>query len=194
MMSDKEPSKFRFSKFFLIKSYTEEDVHKAIKYGIWSSTSNGNAILDDAFLECEKSQQENLGEEADVYLFFSVNKSKHFCGVAKMLTRVNHNKQHSELWKQSGKWPGSIRVEWQQIKDIPNTQFIHIENPLNENKPACQGRDCTEIFYKVGEKMLLIFAHFRSTTKLYDDFKFYDQQEQFRILKNETTAKKVKKE
>ena len=73
------------------------------------------------------------------------------------------------------------------IKDIPNTQFIHVENPLNENKPACQGRDCTEIFPKVGEKMLLMFQGFRSTTKLFDDFKFYDEQEKFRHLKKQTS-------
>ena len=30
-------------------------------------------------------------EQAEIYLFFSVNKSKHFCGVAKMLGRVQNN-------------------------------------------------------------------------------------------------------
>lgn len=38
-----------YSKFFIIKSYTEEDVHKAIKYKIWSSTERGNNILDTAY-------------------------------------------------------------------------------------------------------------------------------------------------
>lgn len=95
------------NKFFIIKSYTEEDVHKAVKYGIWSSTAAGNKVLDAAFCELEEFKKENADQEADVYLFFSVNKSKHFCGVAKMVSRVNHNKNHSDLWRQS-KWPGSI--------------------------------------------------------------------------------------
>lgn len=188
-MSDKEPSKYRLSKFYIIKSFTEEDVHKAIKYGIWSSTAKGNQILDAAWQECEREATEHLGEDADVYLFFSVNGSKHFCGVAKMKSKVNHEKQHNELWKQAGKWPGSIQLEWLHIKDIPNTQFIHIENPLNDNKPACQGRDCQELFWKVGERMLFIFANYRATTRLYDDFKFYDEQEKFRILKFQTLGK-----
>jgi hypothetical protein len=34
--------KYVFSRYFIIKSYTEDDVHKAIKYNIWSSTQKGN--------------------------------------------------------------------------------------------------------------------------------------------------------
>lgn len=126
-----------YSKFFIIKSYTEEDVHKAIKYKIWSSTERGNKILDQAYSEIQQFRKSNPDIDANVFLFFSVNKSKHFCGVARMTSRVNHRKEHQNLWKQENKWPGSISIEWVQIKDIPNTQFIHIENPLNENRPAC---------------------------------------------------------
>jgi hypothetical protein len=59
-----------------------------------------------------------------------------------MLGRVNHKQSHANLWRQALKWPGSISIIWEEIKDIPNSQFIYMENPLNENKPACQGRDC----------------------------------------------------
>ena len=72
------------NRFFIIKSYTEEDVHKAIKYGIWSSTSKGNQVLDEAFIEVDEFRNENKDKNAEVFLFFSVNKSKHFCGVARM--------------------------------------------------------------------------------------------------------------
>jgi len=30
------------ARFFVIKSYSEDDVHKSIKYGVWSSTQQGN--------------------------------------------------------------------------------------------------------------------------------------------------------
>lgn len=156
--------KYVFSRYFIIKSYTEEDVHKAIKYFIWSSTERGNRILDQAYMELQQLKRRPpplLDEEgqkalkaAEVYLFFSVNKSKHFCGVAKMCGRVAHAMNHENLWKQPGKWPGSIKISWLHIKDLPNTQLIHIENPYNENKPACQGRDCQEVYPKTGEKML----------------------------------------
>lgn len=90
-----------YSRFFIIKSYTEEDVHKAIKYQLWSSTARGNEILDEAFADLVELKNKKGGghdpetrqaiSEAQVYLLFSVNKSKHFCGVAKMVDRVKHN-------------------------------------------------------------------------------------------------------
>lgn len=53
------------ARFFVIKSYTEDDVHKSLKYEIWSSTDPGNKRLDKAF-------KENAGR-GPIYLFFSVN-------------------------------------------------------------------------------------------------------------------------
>jgi hypothetical protein len=64
----------------VIKSYTEDDVHKSLKYEIWSSTEPGNKRLDKAFKEC--------GGRGPIFLFFSVNASGHFCGIAEMLTPV----------------------------------------------------------------------------------------------------------
>jgi hypothetical protein len=68
------------ARYFVIKSYTEEDVHKSIKYEIWSSTDPGNKRLDKAFKE--------TAGRGPIYLFFSVNASGHFCGMAEMLTPV----------------------------------------------------------------------------------------------------------
>lgn len=54
-----------FARFFVIKSYTEDDVHKSLKYEIWSSTDPGNKRLDKAFKE--------TAGRGPIYLFFSVN-------------------------------------------------------------------------------------------------------------------------
>ncbi len=56
----------RASKYFIIKSYTEDDIYKSIKYGVWTSTEMGNRRLDRAFREATR----NGGV---VLLFFSVN-------------------------------------------------------------------------------------------------------------------------
>ena len=53
------------ARFFVIKSFTEDDVHKSLKHEIWSSTTYGNQRLDKAFQEAR----------GPVYLFFSVNGS-----------------------------------------------------------------------------------------------------------------------
>lgn len=133
-----------------------------------------------------------------MYLLFSVNKSRHFCGVARMTSRVRTDVRHSDLWRSAHKWPGSISVMWLWIKDIPNTQFIHIENPLNENKPVCQGRDCQEVYPKVGERMLYIFATFKPMTRIFDDFGIYDEQERHRnerlAFREKRAAQKVIRE
>ena len=69
-----------FARYFVIKSYTEDDVHKSLKYEIWSSTEPGNKRLDKAF--------KDTAGRGPIYLFFSVNASGHFCGMAEMLTPV----------------------------------------------------------------------------------------------------------
>ena len=71
-----------------------------------NSTQKGNEVLEQAYKDIELVREENPDVSADVYLFFSVNKSKHFCGVCKMKSNVKHGKERNDLWKQSGKWPG----------------------------------------------------------------------------------------
>ncbi|KAH0898205.1 hypothetical protein HID58_047773 [Brassica napus] len=39
-------TKYEEAMFFVIKSYSEDDIHKSIKYNVWSSTLNGNKKLD----------------------------------------------------------------------------------------------------------------------------------------------------
>lgn len=61
------PETYSDAKFFVIKSYSEDDVHKSVKYNVWSSTPNGNKKLDEAYKE---AQQKSSG--CPIFLFFSV--------------------------------------------------------------------------------------------------------------------------
>lgn len=58
------------AKYFIIKSYSEDDIHKSIKYSVWASTVNGNRKLDAAYRE---SQSQSA--VYPLFLFFSVCKS-----------------------------------------------------------------------------------------------------------------------
>lgn len=60
------------AKFYVIKSYSEDDIHKCIKYDVWSSTPNGNKKLDAAFREADAKTTET-GVKCPVFLFFSVS-------------------------------------------------------------------------------------------------------------------------
>ena len=68
------------ARFFVIKSYSEQDIRQSIKHEIWTSTESGNKRLDNAYHD----QKEN-----PVYLYFSVNASGHFCGIAEMVSEVD---------------------------------------------------------------------------------------------------------
>ena len=61
---DFEPTKFQNARFFIIRSYCEDDVHKAIKYGNWCSTNLTNQKLDKVFKKC-------YSMDAQVFLIFT---------------------------------------------------------------------------------------------------------------------------
>lgn len=157
------------ARFFVIKSYSEDDIHRSIKYEIWCSTDHGNRRLDQAFHEREKVN-------GVIYLLFSVNGSGHFCGVAQMLTAVDYNTV-SSVWSQS-KWKGSFKVKWIYVKDVPNTHMRHIRLENNENKPVTNSRDAQEVPNVQGIEVLRIISAFKHVTSIFDDFVHYEKRQQ----------------
>jgi len=138
------------SRFFVIKSYSKDDVIHSIKNGI-----------------C-------------VYLFFSVNSSGHFCGIAEMMTRLDYESK-SELWTQD-KWKGTFEVKWIYVKDVPNIKLRHILLANNENKPVTNSRDTQEVFY---DDALLVLDVFRTHIKKNSILDEYDSEMVFNQF-NET--------
>ncbi|XP_009355299.2 YTH domain-containing protein ECT3 isoform X1 [Pyrus x bretschneideri] len=162
------------AKFYVIKSYSEDDVHKSIKYDVWASTPNGNKKLDAAFHDAELKLRET-NTQCPIFLFFSVNGSGQFVGVAEMIGRVDFNKD-MDFW-QVDKWSGFFPVKWHVIKDIPNPQLRHIILENNDNRPVTFTRDTQEIGHKQGLEMLNIFKSYTAKTSLLDDFTFYENRE-----------------
>ena len=162
-------------KFFVIKSFTEEDIHKSMKYGVWSSSKNGNITLNQAFKFTKKNKMGN------VYLFFSCNKSKRFCGVAKMTSSVDESKIF-ELWTQDNKWPGLFNVEWIFIKDVPLKIFKNIYITMFDGKisPVSYSRDTQEIPFESAKIMMERFSKYENSNTIFEKFEFYDlRQEQY---------------
>ncbi len=87
------------SRFFVIKSYNESDVQSSFIHSVWSSTDLGNKRLNKAFKELHessyykflKSHPELNINLPKILLFFSVNSSGHFCGIAEMTSLVTSN-------------------------------------------------------------------------------------------------------
>ncbi|CAK7339786.1 unnamed protein product [Dovyalis caffra] len=173
------------AKFFIIKSYSEDNVHKSIKYGVWASTPNGNRKLDAAYREAKEKQ-----DPCPVFLLFSVNASAQFCGVAEMVGPVDFDKS-VDYWQQD-KWSGQFPVKWHIIKDVPNSQFRHIVLENNDNKPVTNSRDTQESFSSLvpnikfeflqvkleqGIEMLNIFKNYETDMSILEDFDFYEDRQ-----------------
>jgi len=168
-----------FAKFFVIKSYSEDDTHKSIKYGIWTSTESGNKRLDRGYREC--------AGKGPVYLFFSVNASGQFCGLAEMTSPLDYSKKAS-CWNED-KWSGQFTVSWKIIKDIQNVHLRHVKLVNNENKPVTNSRDTQEVFFQPGCEVLQVFHRFQSKNSILDDFSYYNQCEKDQT-KGQTSAVK----
>ncbi|KAK9157701.1 hypothetical protein Scep_004275 [Stephania cephalantha] len=158
------------AKFFIIKSYSEDDIHKSVKYSVWSSTPNGNKKLDAGYQEA----QEKSGG-CPVFLFFSVNTSGQFVGLAEMVGPVDF-KKNVEYWQQD-KWNGCFPLKWHIVKDVPNNMLQHIILENNENKPVTNSRDTQEVKLEQGLQMLKIFKEHSSKTCILDDFGFYEARQ-----------------
>ncbi|XP_050382188.1 YTH domain-containing protein ECT1 isoform X2 [Argentina anserina] len=161
---------YKDAKFFIIKSYSEDNVHKSIKYGVWASTPNGNRKLDAAYHEATEKQ-----ESCPIFLLFSVNASAQFCGVAEMIGPVDFDKS-VDYWQQD-KWSGQFPVKWHAIKDVPNSQFRHIVLENNDNKPVTNSRDTQEVKLEQGIEMLNIFKNYETEMSILDDFDFYEDRQ-----------------
>uniref|UniRef100_A0A4W5M5E3 YTH domain-containing family protein n=1 Tax=Hucho hucho TaxID=62062 RepID=A0A4W5M5E3_9TELE len=153
---------------FIIKSYSEDDIHRSIKYSIWCSTEHGNKRLDGAY--------RSLGAKGPLYLLFSVNGSGHFCGVAEMHSPVDYN-AYAGVWSQD-KWKGKFEVKWVFVKDVPNSQLRHIRLENNDNKPVTNSRDTQEVPLEKAKQVLKIIATFKHTTSIFDDFAHYEKRQE----------------
>ena len=160
------------SKFFVIKSFSEEDVHKSIKYGVWSSSKNGNLTLSNAF---QMAKEKN----GKVYLFYSCNGSGRYVGVARMKTPCDEAKTF-EFWTQDGKWPGLFDVEWLFIKDVPFKEFKNIIITMKDGeiKPISNARDTQEIPFEQAKIMLEKISNYQNSNTILEHFEFYDMRQE----------------
>lgn len=141
----------RGSRFFVIKSFSMDNITASIRHGIWSSTRLGNSRLNKAY--------EETGDGDSIILFFSVNGSSKFCGVAEMLGAVDFYTA-ANVWTESSRWKGVFPVRWLVAREISNCEFKSLTVPLNDNKCVTKSRDTQELPFSVGATMLTIFSSF----------------------------------
>lgn len=163
-------------RFFIIKSYSEDDIYRLIKYFVWISIEYGNRRLNDVF----KEQQ---GSKFLIYLFFSVNGSGYFCGIVMMISEVDMEIEIG-IWIQD-KWKGKFDVKWFYVKDVLNNvlRYIRLEN--NDNKFVINFRDIQEVLLEKGKQVLKIIYFYKYQILIFDDFGYYEkrQDEEFKKVR-----------
>ncbi|KRX03029.1 hypothetical protein PPERSA_08104 [Pseudocohnilembus persalinus] len=185
---DQDFEKIEDAKAYIIRSNTDDDIHKAIKYGVWCSTPPNNEMLDKAF---EEAEEKNI----PIYLFFSVVKSGQFVGIAKLKSGLQD--KNFAFWWQHSKWRGCFDVEWVFVKDIVYKQFENLVN--KEDKPVNRSKDGTEIDWKsTGLPMIQKYKEDKSSKSIFNQFQIFDQREQFQRWrydpKNQFPQIKIKNE
>ncbi|KAK5780118.1 hypothetical protein RI543_002660 [Arxiozyma heterogenica] len=138
------------SKFFIIKSNSLEHVKKSFYNSIWSSTHFGNKRLSESFKNLDTNKYSKL------FLFFSVNGSGKFCGVAEMISDLRDDLDTS-IWSNNGKFGLAFKVRWVIVRDIHNKYLKRFLLPNNEMKPVTNSRDTQEIPYLIGAGILKLF-------------------------------------
>ncbi|ODV88372.1 hypothetical protein CANCADRAFT_32989 [Tortispora caseinolytica NRRL Y-17796] len=151
----------KVSRYFVIKSFTERHVLQAYNTCTWSSTEHGTQRLHRAFWSCREQAQECGETEFTVLLYFSVNESRQFCGVAELV--------HSSLASTPSLDPtkpseGAFSLRWIFVKDVPNSALRHILVKNNMNKPVTNSRDTQELFPDAGIEVLNVFKDYDSTS------------------------------
>ncbi|CAI5735257.1 unnamed protein product [Hyaloperonospora brassicae] len=153
---------------FVLKSFSEANVHKSLKFGIWSTTALHSALLDQVY------RASSLTADRPVLLFFSVCNTRHFHGIARMTSSVQTDTQF-QLWEKL-KYEGFFRVEWLLVKDVPNYVLTGVKmsnTPTKKSITSC--RDCEEVLCSEASEFLTRFTEFDSRSSAWDDFAHYDE-------------------
>lgn len=161
---------------FIIKGFTEEDIHKAIKYNLWSSTNFGNNKLNNEY------------KKNPVLLLFSTYKSDQFIGLAEMKSEVDFKKSFP-LWARDD-WKGLFNIEWLSIKDVPFREFRNVPCAKREKKEngeynfinysvksLSNSPDCQLIPQEESGDILKVFYDHMSKNSILEHFEFYDRRQ-----------------
>jgi len=152
----------------MIKCLFEEDIHKAIKYNIWSSTKYGNDLLNDRYKAA-------VDTNSDVYLFFSCDSSRIFQGIAKLQSGLDREKVFP-LWTNKKNHPGIFSIEWIFIKDVPFFAVKDIIVPVKDNrsKPVHLFKNTQEIPSIEAKQLMERFDSYNNTNTILEHFEHYD--------------------
>ncbi|PON54760.1 Zinc finger, CCCH-type domain containing protein [Parasponia andersonii] len=132
------------SRYFIVKSCNRENLELSVQQGVWATQRSNEAKLNEAFDSAE-----------NVILIFSVNRTRHFQGCAKMTSRIGGSVSGGN-WKYAhgtAHYGRNFSVKWLKLCELSFHKTRHLRNPYNENLPVKISRDCQELEPSIGEQL-----------------------------------------
>ncbi|KAG9243688.1 YT521-B-like domain-containing protein [Calycina marina] len=131
------------TRYFIVKSFNEDNVIACIESGIWTTQKHVGEILKEAFETCK-----------NVILVFSINRSKAFQGYARMESLPGS--VNPPEWQRHINWEiaGAFLVRWLVVCSTRFQRIGHLKNALNENQAVLIGKDGQEIEENCGVGLL----------------------------------------
>ncbi len=127
-------AKYQDSSYFIMRSTHQDDIHKAMKYGVWTSTPEHNSKLEQTYTINKQYGRKTL-------LFFRVIKENTVYGVAELVSSFNRNIQ-KKFWWNNIKWKGLFNLKWIYVKDL---ELSGLSLEEYSGKKLYELTDCSEV-------------------------------------------------
>ncbi|KAK8940978.1 Cleavage and polyadenylation specificity factor CPSF30 [Platanthera zijinensis] len=132
------------SRYFIVKSCNRENLEISVQQGVWATQRSNEAKLNEAFESIE-----------NVILIFSINRTRHFQGCAKMTSKIGGfigggNWKYAHGTAHYGR---NFSVKWLKLCELSFNKTHHLRNPYNDNLPVKISRDCQELEPFIGEQL-----------------------------------------
>ncbi|KAI6778104.1 uncharacterized protein J7T54_001524 [Emericellopsis cladophorae] len=135
------------TKYCILRSDNEFDIETSAAHGVWTSSQRVNKMLNKAYLKTG----------GKVVLFFSVIKSRKFCGVAQMTSEMDWDNT-DEHWFEDA-WSGRFTLDWLTLNEVSFDLVKHV--PVKPSTPGFRAISCydgTEIAASSAFELLRAFA------------------------------------
>lgn len=175
--------KAKNAKFFILRSTCDDDIHKAIKYGFWTSTYKNNVLLNDLYKKYSRTN-------TPIYLIYTVVGSGQYCGMAQMCSEVELKKTFSYWWEEV-KWSGVFRINWVYVKDLLYDE-VEDMRMRNGNK-VVSSKDGTEVDFQTGLELVRRFKNSIYVSDIFEYFEFMDNREEKIRLKRDSMNQIINK-
>lgn len=158
-------------RFFMIKSYTKDNIEVSQKMDEWATTVPNQRKLDEAF------------SQGNVCLIFSVNRTNSFHGYALMTSHVSDKVSNHWTNDYNIKLGGVFSVQWICVCEMPFNKAKHLTNPINNHEQVTKGRDTQEIASEVGVVLShMCFEHEKQENTLRNKQPYYDNNNLEKLL------------